>query len=214
MCLVYKLKYHSYICMGKNSICVAQYCLWSQASTGDLRTNIPAGKRQPLDPELSPQIESAYCWTPHPWGHIVCIFFGLVTFAHCIFLWDLSMAIYVSVVHLHWWEVFCCLDRTQFVYPLFWWWTFALFPVVVCHEYSCCTNLCLNICLHFRTSQVALVLKEANYHCRRHRLRFNPWVAKIPWRREWPQNTVVKFMWMSSLLKSLTVQIACLFHFH
>ena len=170
MCLVYKLKYHSYICMGKNSICVAQYCLWSPASTGDLRTNIPAGKRQPLDPELSPQIESAYCWTPCPWGHIVCIFFGLITFF--FFFWSdyfcslyISLRfihgyIYISVVHLHWWEVFCCLDRTQFVYPLSWWWTFALFPIVVCHEYSCCTNLCLNICLHFRASQVALVVKN------------------------------------------------------
>ena len=56
--------------MGKNSICVAQYCLWSQASTGDLGTNVPTDKRQALHPELSPQVESALTVELHIHGAI------------------------------------------------------------------------------------------------------------------------------------------------
>ena len=33
--------------------------------------------------------------------------------------------------------------------------------------------------------------KEAPYQCRRHRrYRFNPWVRKIPWRREWQSTPI------------------------
>ena len=35
-------------------------------------------------------------------------------------------------------------------------------------------------------SQVALAVKNSVFQCRRHkRLRFNPWVRKIPWRTAW-----------------------------
>ena len=42
-------------------------------------------------------------------------------------------------------------------------------------------------------SQVALVVKNTSWQCRRHRhknLRFHPWVRKIPWRRAWQPTPV------------------------
>ena len=45
---------------------------------------------------------------------------------------------------------------------------------------------------HFKgASQVALVGKEASWQCRScRRLRLNPWVWKIPWRRTWQSTPV------------------------
>ena len=41
-------------------------------------------------------------------------------------------------------------------------------------------------------SQVALVVKEPTYECRKHRKhRFDPWVRKIPWRKVWQPTPVV-----------------------
>jgi len=46
-------------------------------------------------------------------------------------------------------------------------------------------------------------VKESARRCRRHkRCEFNPWVRKIPWRREWKPTTVfspVKFLGQRSL---------------
>ena len=41
------------------------------------------------------------------------------------------------------------------------------------------------------TSQVVLMVKNAPCQCRRHKRRgFNPWVRRIPWRREWQPSPV------------------------
>ena len=44
--------------------------------------------------------------------------------------------------------------------------------------------------MHYRTSQVALVVKSsyANAGCKRHG--FDPWVGKIPWRKIWQPTPV------------------------
>ena len=76
--------------MGKNSICVAQYCLWSQASTGDLGTNVPTDKRQALHPELSPQVESALTVELHIHGAIQYVYF---------LVWLLLLIVYLRFIY-------------------------------------------------------------------------------------------------------------------
>ena len=45
-------------------------------------------------------------------------------------------------------------------------------------------HVCFSVCVY--TSQVALVVKTLPVNARRHkRLRFDPWIGKIPWRRAW-----------------------------
>ena len=47
-------------------------------------------------------------------------------------------------------------------------------------------------CDNSRTFQVAQWFKKSACQCRRQsRLRFNPWVRKIPWRRKWPPNSSI-----------------------
>ena len=48
------------------------------------------------------------------------------------------------------------------------------------------TNLYINYILQFWVSQVVLLVMNPAYQCRRlKRLRFNPWVGKIPWKKAW-----------------------------
>ena len=52
-----------------------------------------------------------------------------------------------------------------------------------------CFTFCKNICK--RTSQVVLVVKNPPANAGDMRLGFNPWVRKIPWRREWQPTSVL-----------------------
>ena len=76
-------------------------------------------------------------------------------------------------------------------------------PMEVVKTWSClgeppdCLSASYSNCLRdisvascWGVSQVALLVKNLPCQCRRHRLGFDPWVGKIPWRRKWQPTPV------------------------
>ena len=67
----------------------------------------------------------------------------------------------------------------------------------------------------FKGSPDGISGKEPSCRCRRHkRLRFNPWVGKIPWRRSWQTHSSIfawKIPWTEEPggLKSISIWFSC-----